>query len=493
MPKNAFGDEIAAPSSGGTNSFGDPIQGAASATPIASLPTIKPRALGTINSDMSSLQTHGFSPLSMEDETANSPLAEGHQREAREQYRAPVESDPNLSPVQNVIKNVVAKPLAQMGANSEKAGFGQSAFNTLKGFGHSLTSLPEPLPGPNAGADGLQDSPMTGLVTPARQIAAGNYGGAAGTLTTPLAMMAATHGVSKGLQNMAPGLFERGMGVRNPDRAFERTPGRTGIDETYGVHPETVSKSAQENVSRLTPEHDTLINNSPAQIDINPTRQIPLDKQSQLGTQNATGAAQKLQPIVDFLHQADPRFKGTTAGGQIAGVQPASAVLALKRGVNNEFIDGKWNPDNAQAHGTAKKVYNSLDQSLDNAVPGSQELNQRISSQIPLIKRGAAVARNEDLAARITSRVAARTGGMLGAAAGAAEGHRLGGGPGAVIGGLTGLAVPELITSPTAQIGTARAIDSIGNLGEKLAPLIPFLTLKQKEEESEAEKKRVGP
>lgn len=529
MPKNAFGDEIAAPSSGGNvNSFGDPIQGAASATPIAPLPTIKPRALGTINSDMSSLQTHGFSPLSMEDETANSPLAEGHQREAREQYRAPVESDPNLSPVQNVIKNVVAKPLAQMGANSEKAGFGQSALNTLKGFGHSLTSLPEPSPGPNAGADGLQDSPMTGLVTPARQIAAGNYGGAAGTIAgsvgVPLAVAGLTHGVSKGLQNIAPGLYESGVGIRNPDRAYDKTPGQTALEENLrGVHPETVADSATARIKQLVPQRDALLNASKNQVSVNPARQIVVDKQNELGGLNATSEASKLEPITKFLTEADSRFKGSTVGrygpatqqptgvlnaqgqpimktvpgpliGQdITPIQPASGAAALKKGLDKELIGGKWNADNAEAHGTAKQVYHQLDQDIDTAVPEQAGLNQRISSLIPVARRAASTARNEDLSGRMASRVAARTGGLMSALAGAAEGTKVGGVGGGVVGGLVGLAAPEFAALPSSKIAAAKTMYGAGNLGEKLAPLIPFLTLKQKEEESEAEKKRVGP
>ena len=64
MPKNIFGDDAVSAPTAGKNIFGDAAVGAAPTGPIAPLPTIKPKALGVIQNDMSSLQTKGYSPLS---------------------------------------------------------------------------------------------------------------------------------------------------------------------------------------------------------------------------------------------------------------------------------------------------------------------------------------------------------------------------------------------------------------------------------------------
>ena len=115
----------------------------------------------------------------------------------------------------------------------------------LKGFGRGLVTPPTPTPGPNAGADGLQDSPMTALVSPARQVKAGNYGGAAANVVTPLAIAAVTHYGIKGAQALTK---------VNPTRAAVRALGPGSNNSNFAEKvPSGLSdiKSADPNVNGI--------------------------------------------------------------------------------------------------------------------------------------------------------------------------------------------------------------------------------------------------
>src|SRR5207302_3936233 len=92
------------------------------------------------------------------------------------------------------------------------------------------------------------------------------------------------------------------------------------------------------------------------------------------------------------------------------------------------------------------------DKELDRAVPESEKLNQRISSLIPVAKRGESVDRGASLTQRMADRLKAHTGALTSSVAGG-----LAFGP---LGAVGGLAVPELLASPTAQMAGAKALRS---------------------------------
>jgi hypothetical protein len=101
-------------------------------------------------------------------------------------------------------------------------------------------------------------------------------------------------------------------------------------------------------------------------------------------------------------------------------------------------------------------------------VPGAQQLNQRISSLIPAKTRAAVLSNAAPISQRIAGRMARPTGALASAGIGSAIGYERGGGAGAIAGGLTGLVVPEVLSSPTVQMAAARAA--------KNAPYVmPFL------------------
>ena len=163
-------------------------------------------------------------------------------------------------------------------------------------------------------------------------------------------------------------------------------------------------------------------------------------------------------------HLTDPQpgFAGAIdpVTGQIAADQSPSNILRIKREFGKDYT--KWNPLHPKGEiGTARSVYRALDDELDRTVPGADQLNQRISSGIPVAER----AEETDLHAGIGQRIAHRIGAHTGALVGAAAGYHAGGMPG----GVAGLVIPEVLASPATRMAAARGIYGAGKIAA--APL----------------------
>jgi hypothetical protein len=131
-------------------------------------------------------------------------------------------------------------------------------------------------------------------------------------------------------------------------------------------------------------------------------------------------------------------------------------LLNLKRGVGE--LVSSWAPSEQKGfQPVVKRVYGALDAELDNAVPGTQEINQKLSSLIPARTRANIASNAAPITQRIAGRMARPTGALAGAGIGSALGYREGGREGALAGGIAGLVAPEILASPTVQMTGARA------------------------------------
>jgi hypothetical protein len=202
---------------------------------------------------------------------------------------------------------------------------------------------------------------------------------------------------------------------------------------------------------------------------LSPARGVLGEAAGKATAQNEPTAFGQLKPMLGHLSQ------NQITGERIPNIVSAENLLNLKRGFGNEFIH-RWNPETMTGvKSTAAKTYNAMDNEFDRVVPGAQQLNQRISSLIPVAKRAESLELNAPTAQKIMGRVAAHTGALAGAGIGGATGYQHGGIMGGLVGATLGVAAPELLATPTAQMVVARGLASPG--AQKVIPLIRGLGL----------------
>lgn len=273
-----------------------------------------------------------------------------------------------------------------------------------------------------------------------------------GGFGTGAAAGALTGALGEGMRAAAPGVAEKALGMRGTDRAFGKTPGRAILDETSGVRPESVAASAKAKIGELTPQLESAVAASPAMASLKPARDVLSEAASRAASHNAEGLHGQIGNMAKTIGQ---RFD---TGAPIPEILPPRELLDLKRGFSEENLN--WNPDRRDAALSAgRRAYGALDKSLDQAVPKAAPLNQRISSLIPTMRRGEAMARAEGAGPRVMERIARPTGALTGAIGGGMLGYRQGGATGAAEGAGLGLILPELMTSPTGRMALARALN----------------------------------
>jgi hypothetical protein len=340
--------------------------------------------------------------------------------------------------------------------------------NTAQSIGKGAEQIGEfLLPGgaEERGAEKLAEfTPKLGAMAKplARALTSGVSSGAVnaaqgGSFGTGAALGAGGSAAGAGLRALAPKIAESALGIGKADRAFSKTPGKAIIEETQGVRPETIAKTGRSALENLNKDLEGKAASSTEPMSLQPARQFLSDKMAQAEDENAEGLHGQINNMANMLYQ---RF-GT--GQPIPQDVPALEGLKLKRGFGEEHTS--WNPEiKNQALSSGRQAYGLLDRAFDQAVPGGKELNQRISSLIPAVKRAESATRNPTIMQRVGGRIAARTGALTMGAMGGAEGYRTGGVPGAIAGGTMGLLVPEMLADPEAQMIAARMAAKAKNL-----------------------------
>jgi len=314
-------------------------------------------------------------------------------------------------------------------------------------------------------------------------------------------------GVGAGLRRVAPRIAESALGIRKADRAYGRTPGEAILNETKGIRPSRIAESAQDRLNELNPQLDEAVNRASVQpsraralltsgemplheaapyeqgvmmhppiaghgsvpgsipfaaADLGPARQIARQAMDKAMTQNAPRLYNQIAPMQDSLLT---RFD---TGEPIQQFVTPRELLDLKRGFGTEHVHN-WNPEiMGPAKGTGRQIYHALDQELDRTVPESADINQRISSLIPVQQRAESISREASIPQRLAGRFAAHTGALTMAGIGGTAGYHEYGVPGAIAGGIAGLTAPELIRSPEFQMLGAR----VANNAEGLRPIV---------------------
>ena len=302
---------------------------------------------------------------------------------------------------------------------------------------------------------------------PAARVLTSGAGGAAinaaqgGSPVTGVEMGAGGALVGGALQSAAPAIAESGLRVRGNQRLFGRTPGEAILQDTKGVRPATIARSAQQKINQLEPQIAAMDAASVARGDrgsLAPAREAVENIQAGHRLNRAMDTVQDIQPIADFLN------KDKLTGQPLAEAQSAPGLRNMKRGLNTDYI-GKWSLEQPAAQkGAARRAYGELNQELHYIVPESKDLDQRVSSLIPVVLQGKRIAAEAPTTQRALGRFAAHTGALTLGGIGGMQGYREGGVPGAIVGGLTGIVAPELVSSPEGQMMLARTLYRSGAL-----------------------------
>lgn len=230
----------------------------------------------------------------------------------------------------------------------------------------------------------------------------------------------------------------------------------TGFRESFGQIPgERGGAGEVQGVWMRRPEMSASV---PPTIEANPSASLR-GARGVLSNASGRAARQGERTTVNQLEPMATHLSETINGEPILENITPRQMLDLKRGFGNEFIH-RWNPETMEGvKGIAAKTYHEMAQELHRIVPETEPLDRRYSLLAPIAKRAESVELNAPTAQRIAHRVAAHTGALTGGVFGAEEGYRKDGVPGALAGGLLGVALPEMITSPTAEMGAARMLN----------------------------------
>lgn len=284
------------------------------------------------------------------------------------------------------------------------------------------------------------------------------------------------------IKAVAPMIAESALGVRSLDRNYGRTPGQAILDETNGINPGKIAQAAQGKLDLYTGELQQAAKASPNAVSLFPAQQIAKDAQATALSQNSPDLIKRTGQLADQLIY-DQKLGGKPTNASlfpkiVTGFGPTAPVVApkvsnllppsvdasraidLKRGIG--ATKNSWTPTAKGdfVDGVIGNLYGALDSGIDASFPGSKGLNQKISTLIPVAERAHATDLNASALQRALGRFTRPTGALVGGAAGGTYGYKEGGIPGAIAGFGAGVLAPELIGSPTFQMGIARTANS---------------------------------
>lgn len=276
-------------------------------------------------------------------------------------------------------------------------------------------------------------------------------------------------GATQALKAWAPSVAESAMKVLGNDRMYGRTVGQAMLDDTTGIKPKAVMESAQNKISELTPQLDQLASDASqngARGSLFGARTGVQQTIDSHVANRAVNTANDIRPLQRFLKT------DSVTGLPLAESQTPTGLLAQKRGVDADFV-GNWNPNKStpQALGAARSTYGKLADEFHAAAPGTADLDQRISSLIPVADRASRLSYAAPTTQQVFNKFAAPTGALAAPLAGGLYGHEHGGAGGAIAGAAAGAVLPALLATPAGQMALARGLYS-GTLSKTIAPLV---------------------
>jgi hypothetical protein len=282
---------------------------------------------------------------------------------------------------------------------------------------------------------------------------------------TSAALGAGGGALDEAAQALAPKLAESALHISDRMRGRGRQIGQAALDETSGIRPTTVARQSRNQIGDLTSQMEDAVHQATQQGATGSTvgAHNVLDDAIQNLPRNARSVADRMNNLHELL---DLRPAGSV--GPVPSTYSPDELLEMKRGIGQEMKT--WPPEWQKldvVKSVQQRLYGAIDSELDRIVPGNAELNQRISNLIPAKQQASKLSQGAPLSQRVAHRMAAHTGALAASGFGGVAGYREGGLPGAVIGSTMGLAIPEIVASPSGQMAAARALR---------AGLPPFIT-----------------
>lgn len=280
--------------------------------------------------------------------------------------------------------------------------------------------------------------------------------------------------LGEGMRAVAPALAESALGITKRMRGYGKTPGVAALEETTGLMPATVERSAQQKLGQLTQQvndaADTQSSFAPQPrpaAPLQPSTPVSLHPAlNVIDAEIAKATAQNNAAAIEQLGRVRSALTDTAGtGAPIATDQTPRGALDLKRGLRSQFVRN-WNPELMQGtKAVAARASGAIDSGLDSALgPQFADANQRVSSLIPVAERSESLERDPSLAQKIGNRMAAHTGALAASVGLGYGGYQRGGIKGALGGALTGLVLPEILESPGVKMLAARTAFSPGAL-----------------------------
>lgn len=408
-----------------------------------------------------------------------------------------------------------ARNLFGQGRYSEAAGHGMAGL--IPAIGPAAAKI-----GEQVGGGTVTDKRGTPQPDPNRPPdPAGGLGAGAGMITSIAGAPALTKGAGRLLQASARPLVKSALGLAGKAESYGANPAAAVLNETSGVRPSTIAQRGQERITNLSKQLDTAAATSTATPSLTPARNVLSRESASAAAANSEQAPREIGRMSKQLTDVRPGFAGRTefppparafgpqqefppgahtpisfehpTGGMgmgssrlirgispepaIAAEQPASQFLGMKRQFDNDFISN-WNPaaDTKHGLGVAREAYGAMADELNRTVPGAADLNGRMQSLIPAVKRAEAVSHNAGAVQKIVDRFSRPTGALTPALIG----ERLGGIPGA----LAGLGLTEAVSDPMTKMIAARNLYGGGRLlrspmAQRTAQAMPILRQNQ--------------
>lgn len=249
------------------------------------------------------------------------------------------------------------------------------------------------------------------------------------------------------LQKVAVPFASSALGIRALDNARGVNPGLAVLQETRGVLPATVQKSARNKIGLLSGELENAYKGSPNLADLQDALDVVEQRIAREKAANNPEIDPRLYQMRQWLTEAQSGFAGRTLpSGAVDRFQPPFTLLEMKRMFGDKFAN--FNPLNPKdpVQDVARAAYGAMDRAGDAAVPGTAALNDRMAALIPAADRAEAAALKAGITQNVLHRVAAHTGALTAAM------HM----------GPVGLLVPEIASLPATKMAVARGLFKTG-------------------------------